>query len=279
MQRRLFAGFLLIVIGVLGARTLAAQPVADAIYAYTDEDGRLIHVQRFTDIPEKLREHARRVDQPEPVASASAGPSDALLDWAERALGSQPDKPLPLYQYRTASGRTVYTNIAESVPGPQRASSRVDLDHISLNSALAGDLDRELAQRHRVLQTEAVCQQLRAADAEPWWAREWREHKPLVVCGGALLALVLLTPIMFGKGWGSAWARVLTTALPVLGFVGVSTFLLMQSERASSAVHTKAARCESSALQNAGGVRQRVALVSALQKEQDAIAQIQAESR
>lgn len=264
---------------LLWARALVAQPVADAIYAYTDEDGRLVHVQRFTDIPEKLREHARRVDRDEPGPGASSDPSDALLDWAERALGSQPDKPSALYQYRGPTGRIVYTNIAESVPKPQRAGARVDLDAISLNSALAGDLDRELAKRHRALQTAAVCQQLRAAEAEPWWARAWREHQPLVVCGGALLALILLTPIMFSKGWGSAWARVLTTALPVLGFVGVSTFLLMQSERASSALHTRAGRCETNALQNAGGVRQRVALVAALQKEQDVLAQIHAESR
>lgn len=275
VKRRYFAGVLF----WLWARALAAQPVADAIYAYTDEEGRLIHVQRFTDIPEKLREHARRVDQPEQAPAASDGVSDALLDWAERAMGSKADKPLPLYQYRGPNGRTVYTNIADSVPSTQRANARVDLDTISLNGALAGDLDRELAKRHRALQASAVCTQLRAAEVEPWWARTWREHQPLVVCGGALLLLVLLTPFMLSKGWGAAWARVLTTAMPVLGFVGVSAFLLMQSEKASSALHTRAQRCETSALQNAGDVRQRLALVTSLQREQDALAQIHAESR
>jgi hypothetical protein len=55
--------------------------------------------------------------------------------------------------------------------------------------------------------------------------------------------------------------------------------LVTQTERASSALHTRAQRCESSALQNAGDVRQRLALVTALQREQAAIAQVQAEAR
>jgi hypothetical protein len=247
VQRRGLAG--LIVLGVLWARTLAAQPVADAIYAYTDDQGRLVHVQRFADIPAKLREHARRVDHPDVSTGTGDGVSDALLDWAQRALGPKPDESLPLYQYRGPNGRTVYTNLAESVPKQQRAGARVDLRAVSLNGALAADLDRELAKRHRALQAAPVCTQLRAAEAEPWWARTWREHSPLVVCGGTLLLLVLLTPFMFSKGWGAAWARVLMTALPVLGFVGLSAFLVMQTERSGGALHARAQRCDSGALQ------------------------------
>jgi len=184
-----------------------------------------------------------------------------------------------LYRYRGPNGQLVYTNIAQSVPAAQRAGARVDLTAVSLNSELGSDLDRQLARQHRALQTSEVCAAARAAVEQPLWQRLWHEGAPLVVCAGALLLAVLLTPWMLRKGWGASWAKVLSTATPVLGFVGVAAVLLLQSQRSMSNARLSAQRCEPNALVEAPGLKERMQLVQALQAEQRALEQIHAESR
>lgn len=282
----------LLVISLIGV-WLPAQPLAaqtalqtdqasapDAIWAYTDDRGRLVHVQRLNDVPARLRSSARRVDQSSGQPVAQHGISAAVSEWLSKTTGTtEPPKREPeLYRYRSASGLMVYTNLAASVPSAQRSNARIDLSQVSLNSELGADLDRELAKQHRTLQQSEACMALRAANEEPWWWCAWKEHAPLVVCGGVLLLAVLLTPWMMKRGWGSHWAKVLSTATPVLGFVGLAAFLFLKTSSSMSSRETRAARCESRAFLGASNLQARAQLVQALQAEQQAIEQIHAES-
>jgi len=116
------------------------------------------------------------------------------------------------------------------------------------------------------------------ADA-PWWQRVWQEQRPLVVCAGVLLLLLALTPWMASKGWGAPWARVLWTALPMLGFAAVTGMMLRQSGKSVARMQTQLTACEPGAWQAAGGLPQKFQIVQGLEAEQQALAQIERESR
>lgn len=248
----------------------------DAIYAYTDDRGRLVHVQRLQDVPLSLRASARRVDVADPGASGRA-PAENLVDWLTgSAVGDTPREPV-LYRYRGSSGRSVFTNLPSSVPPSQRAQARIDLRHVSLNSELGAELDRELKARYDSLRSSEACAELRSEAELAWWQRAWRDQRPLVVCGGVLLLLVLCSPWMLKRGWGAPWARVLSTATPLLGFVGLSAYLLMQTQGQLRRFAPRAERCQPGAWTAASDLPKRFALVSALEAEQRALARIELE--
>jgi len=144
---------------------LGAAPPEDAIYAYTDERGRLVHVQRLSDVPQALRGSAQRVDETDPGAPAAVGGEaglGGLLDWLGEKSGVVPPRAEPMvYRYVAPGGRTVFTNLAASVPSDQRAFARVDLRHVPLNSLLAQDLDRDLDRRYQQLKASRTCERLR----------------------------------------------------------------------------------------------------------------------
>lgn len=269
----------------LGAAvTLHAQtPLAaeeDAVYAYTDDRGQLVHVQRLQDIPLSLRSAARRVDLAEErQPSGGLTQADKLVDWLTgNDLGHAAKEPV-LYRYRGASGRPVFTNLISSVPRDQRDRARIDLRHVSLNSELGSALNDELEARFDAARASEACTELRSEAELPWWQRAFRDQRPLVVCGGVLLLLVLCTPWMHKRGWGAPWARVLGTATPLLGFVGVSAYLLMQTQAQLRSFAPRAERCEPGAWAAAPDLPKRFALVSALEAEQQALARIERESR
>jgi hypothetical protein len=269
------------------ARPSAQVTPPDAVYAYTDDRGRLLYVNRLADVPEALRPFARRVDQ-------DAAPSGGVLDKVWGFLGQQPPSaanlPAPvkpqapnLYRYTTRDGRVVYTNLADSVPQEQRELAALDLSRIAINSKLGAELDQQLHQQYEELRSSSFCQGARAALSQPFWQRAWTEQKPLVVCGAAILGFLLVTPWMMRKGVGVAWARALKLAIPVLAFVGVSTLLLMRSSRSLSDLSGRAEPCQPDAwLEASRGDKplvQHLQLVKALQTQTAALEQIDAESR
>lgn len=256
----------------------SAAPAEDAIYAYTDDRGRLVRVQRLSDVPETLRASAQRVDVQEPAPAASSGMA-GLLDWITEQSGVAERKEPILYRYVEPGGRTVFTNLASTVPADQRALSRVDLRDVPLNSHLASDLDRDLARRYQDVRQSGTCERLRQVAEEPWWKRIWEGYRPLVLCAGVLLLLLALTPFMASKGWGASWARVLWTALPLLGFVGTTALLLQRSSASMTRMTQSLKQCEPGAYEHAGGLPQRFQLVQSLEAEQRMLAQIERESR
>lgn len=254
----------------------------DAIYAYIDDRGQLVHVQRLQDIPISLRESARRVDEVGASDHEAGGGAPAsankLVDWLTGKEPSSDREPV-VYRYIGTHGRPVFTNLASSVPTLQRGRAKVDLRHVSLNSELGAAINQNLERRYDELRASSACHELRAESNKPWWARAWRDNRPLVVCAGVLALLLLGTPWMHKRGVGRPWARVLGTAVPVLGFVGLSAFLLVKAEQQMQVLAPRAERCDKATWQGTGDLPKRFALVSALEAEQATLNQIMLESR
>lgn len=263
------------------ASSALAQPSAEqgAVYAYTDDRGALVHVQRLQDVPLHLRHAVRRVDLPE-ASMAASSPAGKLMDWVTAAASGNtaaPQEPV-MYGYRGGRGQVVYTNLATSVPLSQRDNARIDLRHVPLNSQLGAALNQQLEKRFETLRASEACSQLRTEAEQSLWERAWHDHRVLVVCGGALLLLLLATPWAHSQGWGAQWARVLYTAVPMLGVVAISATVLMKANAARSSLLPRAERCEPKAFQSANGLPQRFGLVSALESEQRALAEIDREA-
>lgn len=273
---RVWLGLVWLVLAAHSFSPAGAQPTAeeDAIYAYTDDRGRLVHAQRLQDVPMHLRRSARRVDAPLPVASKA----DQLIDWLSGvSSGAGAGQEPVLYRYRGARGQPVYTNLEASVPPEQRAQARVELSHVPLNSELGTALNQKLQERFDALRTAQACSELRSEAELAWWQRAWRDHRVVVVCALALLALLLCSPWMLRRGWGGQWARVLWTGIPLLGFVALSATMLMKANGSLRALTPRAQRCDPAAFAAAPGLAQRFSLVSALEAEQAALAQIERE--
>ena len=256
-----------------------AQPTAedDAIYAYTDDRGRLVHVQRLRDVPMHLRAAARRVDTPSTPLPV-AGKADQLIEWLSGASGGDGAQEPALFQYRGALGQQVFTNLASNVPADQRAAARVDLSHVPLNSELGSALNQKLQERFEALRSAQACTELRSEAELGFWQRHWRDHRVAVVCALVMLLVLLVSPYMHRRGWGGQWARVIWTGMPLLGFVALTGTMLAKSSAAMSALAPRAERCDPKAFEAAPDLPRRLSLVSALESQQAALAQIERES-
>jgi hypothetical protein len=252
-----------------------ARPALDAVYAYTDERGQLIYVNRLDDVPAPLRAYARRVDQPD-------GPADgdsvaALLTWLK---APEPGARGALYRYKSRAGRLVFTNLVDEVPPDQRAAAPLDLSRVPLNSSIGAELERRLKARFDALRESTLCRAAPGAELAPLWRRAWTEHRAASTFAAALLAFLLLTPSMTRRFGGAAWARALSLAIPVLGLGAIISFLLVQAARSSTPAP---AACDEAAWASAGHAEQplvqRLKLVSALEAETKAIEQVHAESQ
>jgi hypothetical protein len=257
---------------LMAAVSGAARAEPDAIYGYTDDHGRIVHVPSLDDVPPRLRAHARRLDRTD---------EPALLDMLGNGLS--PDQPAVLYRYRTADGRTRYTNLRASVPAAQRAGAEVDLSRVSLNTQLGRDLDRRLNEEHALLSEQPACQQLRAAAAKSLPQVIWQEHGPLVVCGGAILLLVFGTPYMVRRVGGPAWSRALGMAVPILALVGLSAYATIRSTQSLSKLKLNAAPCEAETwnalAQSDNGLIDRYKLLQGMRVQQAGLEQIAQEGR
>ena len=270
----------------VAAAQAAEATLGEAVYAYTDDRGRLIHTPRLSDVPEALRPYAQRVDRPDPP-KPSETPLQALWRWfgdepAPIPSGALASSPTSLYRYRNREGRVVFTNLAASVPTDQQRDAALDLQHVSMNSQLGIELDRELKTQYDLLAAAPFCQGVRAALQEPLWQRAWNERRPLLVCGLAIVAFIALTPWVVRRVGGAPWARTLSYAIPILAFVGISATLLMQTGRSLSELRSRAQPCEKDAWARAGQgdqpLIQHNQLVQALRTETAALERIHAES-
>jgi hypothetical protein len=256
----------------LAAFVASSAPRTDdeGVWAYTDDRGRIVHVEHYRDVPERLRPYAQRIDRerttPDPRPSLLIGL--LALDEADSAR-----EPGAVYTYRGPSGRAVYTNVLENVPLEQRARARLDLSRLSLNTPLGADLDAALAARYQTLQSSPQCQAAKRELDEPLWQRTWREHRALVVGAGALLLLAVLTRRLLRAGYGAAWMRALNTAIPLFVLVGCVAYALNQSNRALEHIRARAEPCvrpgwsSASEPAAAGVVGQHMRLVRKLQDD------------
>jgi hypothetical protein len=193
-----------------------------------------------------------------------------------------PDARPVLYRYVTPQGQTRYTNVLGFVPAAQRSAAAVDLSRVSVNSDVGRDLDQRLQAEHGKLASGPSCQQLRAAAEKPLWRTVWDEHGPLVVIGGAICLLFLVTPMMLRR-FGPNWARALSITISALAAIGLFTYATLRGSQALSQLKARAAPCEPGSYEAVAktdhGLVERVRLLQGMRTEQLGLEQIAAESR
>ena len=187
---------------------------------------------------------------------ASDARADDKPDLLKRALemfgGNDPQTPpgpppnsapQTLYRYRNERGRTVFTNLAESVPLEQRATAELDLSHISLNSELGSEIDKRLKEEHAELAQSSYCKETQAESARGYLEQLWDGFAPLIVCGGLLLGLGLYTPTALKRYGAPIWAKTLSFSIPFLAVAGLLMFSLTHTGKKMSALKRRAAPC------------------------------------
>jgi hypothetical protein len=176
-----------------------------------------------------------------------------------------------LYRYVGRDGRMVYTNIGEQVPIEQRASARLDLSHIPLNSEVGAELDRRFEQEHEQLRASSYCETLRAAAGDGFLPRLWHDFGPLVLCGGVLLGFLLFTPTALRRFGAPVWAKTLMMAIPSLAVGGLVAYTMTQTNRTLVELKERVKPCAADTFAQLraepGALAKRSALVEQLKRE------------
>ena len=196
---------------------------------------------------------------------------------ASEAPAAGHEAPQTVYRYRGNHGREVFTNIAESVPVISVESTKMELDHVPLNSELGTEINRRLVQAHARLTSTPFCQQVRAdASALPSSGGTglqviWEEYTPIVVCGAVLLLMFLITPAMNRRVDPTEWRRVMMFAIPALAVAAGVAQSMMHVGKTVIGLRQAAQICDPQALGSlpagASPLSARLDLVTTLQKE------------
>lgn len=206
-------------------------------FVYTDDHGREVMVERLSSVPTRFRDNARPLESEGEASTASVFALDLLsLGDAERGQ--------TIYRYVNASGRTVYTNIAENLPPDAREKSAVDLSQVSLHTELGNEIERRLMEEHRRLRGSAGCGALASAADASFWRRVWADYAPLLVCAGVLFALFALTPFALRQVDAPLWAKVLTFLVPLVAGVGLLSFTMTRTSRTLTVLDARARPCQ-----------------------------------
>lgn len=222
-------------------------------YVYVDERGRRVEVDSLSQVPAALRPFA--------VPRARA---------AEVEAAQRPDH---VFRYRNDKGRDVFTNVAESVPLDQRAKAKLDLSQVPLNSELGGQINARLSVEHDKLSRSAYCKDARR-EAEAHRLQDlWDEYGPLFVVGAAILAFLVISPMMMRRVAVPAWVRTLRFVVPALAVAGGVSYSMMKTNRAISSFKRKAEPCMESTWtelgDDRGGLASKLALIQQLRSQVD----------
>lgn len=239
-------------------------------YIYVDDKGARREVDSIEEVPTAEKGRAVKVTEPLEVEEDS----EAKTRPASKA-------PQTIYRYRGEQGRTLYTNVEAQIPEAERNEAIMDLSHIPLNSAMGTQINRKMEQAHKKLAETKFCKSARArpepvvpppaagllGKAQTLWAG----YAPLIVCGGLLLLLFLISPIMIRKVDPYAWRRVLMFALPALVVGGGSAQMLMKTGQAVSGFASVSENCDPQAfeglLEGQSPLAARLSMLQALQKQ------------
>lgn len=154
-----------------------------------------------------------------------------------------PAAPQQIYKYKGKDGRIVYTNILDEVPPDQRKGGAVDLSKVALNTAVGNDLNKRLAEEHDKLAASPYCEELKERAAKSEYEQLWDDHAVGIVCGGLIVFLILITPIMLKKVDAPQWARVLTKAIPMLLIVGGAMYGMQIANKKAMELRQQAKPC------------------------------------
>jgi hypothetical protein len=158
-----------------------------------------------------------------------------------------------VYRYKSAAGRTVYTNVQEQVPLEQRRSARVELERVSLNTEVGNEIARRVQAEHAALIQTPYCVKLRQAAEESFVTRLWGDFAPLVIAALVLLLLLAISPIALRRLGAAAWSRTLSMAIPTVFALGLLVFSIDKTHKSMKAIKTKAKPCSEQAFAELSG--------------------------
>ena len=212
------------------AATVAAQP-ADTAALLEQMQGLVDGLQPGT------------ADSPQASAPQSGG---ALFQGDVRELGGDRASAEVIYRFRNQKGRTVYTNIQDEVPEDQLQGAAMDLSSIPLNSEIGTEIDQRLEQEHeRLVESDYCDEALSQAEAGPFELL-WERYSIIVVFGGLLLLLFLVTPFVLRRVDAPRWARTLSSTIPMVAFLGLLSFTTVTANKTMSTARRKATPCKKS---------------------------------
>lgn len=164
-----------------------------------------------------------------------------------------PAAPQQIYKYKTKDGRTVYTNILDEVPPDQRSGGKVDLSKVALNTSVGNEIAGRLAAEHKELAASPYCKELEKVASKNAYEQLWDDHAPVIVCGGLIALLILMTPTMMRRVNPPDWARVLSKAIPTLFVLGGAMYGMTAANKMALEARTKLKPCLTSTFDSLGG--------------------------
>jgi len=200
--------------------------------------------------------------------------SSGLLVLVRAQPQPEAQAPQQIYKYRTKDGRVVFTNILDEVPVEQRAAGKVDLSHVELNTSIGNELNQRLTQEHAQLAESPYCQELKELAQKSELEQLWDEYAVLIVCGGMIAVLILITPMMMTKVHPPEWARVLSKAVPMLLLVGGAMYGMQTANRKAMEVRKQVKPCLAETFAGLGSSDnpegERLSLIAGLKRDIEA---------
>jgi hypothetical protein len=200
------------------------------------------------------------------IALAASSPSLVLAE-----PEPPPAPPQQIYKYKNKDGRTVYTNILDEVPPDQRVGGKVDLSKVVLNTSVGNDINGRLAAEHAELAQSPYCKELEKVANKSAFEQLWDDHAPLIVCGGLIALLILMTPTMMRKVNPPDWAKVLSKAIPALFVVGGAMYGMTYANKMATQARSKLKPCLNETYESLAGsadpTSERLGLVEQLKSD------------
>lgn len=168
------------------------------------------------------------------------------LGWHARVHAepaAPPAMPQQIYKYKTPDGRIVYTNILDEVPPEQRVGGKVDLSKVALNTSVGNDINGRLAEEHRQLSESPYCRELEQIANKSALEQLWDDYAPVIVCGGLIALLLLMTPTMLRSVNPPDWAKVLSKAIPALFVIGGAMYGMSTATKMATEARAKLKPC------------------------------------
>jgi hypothetical protein len=148
-----------------------------------------------------------------------------------------------IYRIKQRDGRVSYTNAVEQVPLEEREESRVDLSRVALNTELAGEINRQLDERHDALSQSSYCRELRQALGRGMLSQAWDEHATTFVAGCVALLLLIVLPGAVRRAGANMPLRALSVLVPLGLLVGLAMRGIGETRGSFALLQDKAKPC------------------------------------
>lgn len=204
---------------LVGTNSCNQESLESCLFTYLNKENRKICIKKWGDIPDIFRSTAKPLLEGE---SPNSNEWRSLLP-----LKKNDDKQVlsTIYQYRNQDGRLSFTNIWDDIPvGQHQKAKIVDLSNVSLNTQVGNEINRSLTQQYESLLDSDYCSFSRERKSKDWFTVLWTEYRAVCLIAFIMIVFVLLTPFALRRMNAPDWARVLTTAIQTLSFIGLMVF-------------------------------------------------------